>query len=110
MLSLNLQGLSSKLDNGLLDIHLAGADLICLTETKTDFPDLKDTVLANCKCYSMQKLSRNHKYGGIHGICIILSDVIYNNSDLVANTRSESTLWIRISREILCFEFVLGAI
>ena len=110
ILSLNVNGLSSKLDNGLLDIHLAGADIICLTETKTDFPDLKDTVLANCKCYSMQKLSRNHKYGGIHGICIIFSDVIYNNSDLVADTRSESTLWLRINKEILGFEFVLGAI
>ena len=49
--SLNVSGLQSKLRLGILDHYLEKFDIIGLTETNTDSPELSNTRLSNFACY-----------------------------------------------------------
>ena len=110
MLSLNVNGLKSKLDTGLLDLYSKIFDIICLTETKTDTPDLLNTYLSEYKCHSIQKSSNKQQYGGFHGMCILMKNSIFECSTRIQPTLSESVIWVKVGSELLGFPFILGAI
>ena len=66
--SLNVCGLQNNLNLGTLDQFLVNYDLVFLSETNTDSPDLTDTLLNKYLCLSKQKINVNQKFkfGGIH--------------------------------------------
>ena len=110
ILSLNINGLKSKLDTGLLDLYAQNFDIICLTETKTDTPDLINTYLSEYKCYSIKKSSNNQKFGVYHGMCILMTNSIFDCSTLIQPTLSESVIWVKVESEFLGFSFIIGAV
>ena len=110
-MSLNVNGLNSKLNLGVLDIYLKNFDVICLSETKTDNPDLSQSFLHDYECYSMQKsMYVKYKYGGYHGMCIFMKTEIFAFSEKIQGTVSESILWIKVDSNVLGYEFVLAAV
>ena len=48
---------------------------ICLTETNCDSIDV-DIISGLQMYYNVKKKKKNHRYGGIHGICILLKEHI----------------------------------
>ena len=75
MRSINVCGLHSKLKYGSLQDHIKN-DLICLTETKCD--SLIGYDIDGYNLISWEKKSRKHKYGGIHGVCILINQNLLN--------------------------------
>ena len=62
LLSLNVAGLASKLNKGILDQFLFEQDIICLCETNTDSPDLSNTLLNEYICFAKNKIDSVKKY------------------------------------------------
>ena len=89
----NVSGLNNKLNNGILDQYLANFDIILLVETNNESPNLQNTLLNDFTSVSKKvKLNRKYKYGGIHGICALLSPDLTDAVDLIPDTKSECVL------------------
>lgn len=106
--SLNVNGLQSKLNAGILDFFLRNNGIICLTETKTNSPDLYCTHLSNFHSYV--KESDHGRLGGFHGLCVLVRDDLFPYTTKIIGTTSESVLWIHIDKKYLGFDFILGAV
>ena len=93
--SLNVSGLQSKLRLGILDQYLANFDIIALSETNTDSPELSNTLLNKFVCFTKKKHnpSAKYKYGGVHGLCILVNPAYAEFFQIFTETESECTLW-----------------
>ena len=85
-------------------------DIICLSETKTDVPNLQLSQLHDYKCHVMQKKEQKFKYGGVHGLCILVKSNIFPLTTKIDDTSSDSVLWIKIDKSVTGFEFILAAV
>ena len=56
-------------------------DFICLLETKCNSID--ENELSDYKTFIMPRKSKSHKYGGIHGICILVKNAYASNCSVV---------------------------
>ena len=65
--ALNVNGLTSKLNAGIIDVYLKAYDIICLLETLTDSIDLSNSFLHDFECYCLSRRSEQ-RLGGFHGI------------------------------------------
>ena len=67
-----------------------------LVETNTVSPVVPETLLNSYTCFSMKKVnpSCKYKYGGIHGICVIVSPACKDKIEITSDTVSECTLWL----------------
>ena len=90
MCSLNVCGLHSKLKYNILQNYIKKYDVICLTETKCDLIDVD--IISGYKCFIMSKKRINHRYGGIHGICILVKEHIAIHCHSMDTFSSESIL------------------
>ena len=99
MCCLNVSGLNAKLRNGVLDQYLSTFDIVSLVETNTDSPVIPETLLNSYSCFTMKKANSTckYKYGGIHGICVLVSPTYNENVELISDTVSECTLWLKIT-------------
>ena len=70
---LNVCGLRSKLDLGILQKHVEQYDIIALCETKWDI-STSESLIHGYKHISMMKRNSVHKYSGIHGLCVFARD------------------------------------
>ena len=62
IVGLNVNGLRSKLSNGIFDAYASNFDVICLSETKvanSSDIDLSDTRLKDYHCYIKEKTIKN---------------------------------------------------
>ena len=78
-------------------------DFICLLETKCNSID-------DYKIFIMPRKSKSHKYGGIHGISILVKNAYASNCSVVTYFWSESVVWLHISRSVIGYKFILGAV
>ena len=56
----------------------------------------------------MPRKSKSHKYGGIHGICILVKNPYASNCSVVTEFMSESVLWLHINKSVIGYEFILA--
>ena len=108
MCSLNVCGFNSKLKYHVLQQYMQLFDFICLLETKCNSID--ENELSDYKTFIMPRKSKTHKYGGIHGICILVKNAYASNCSVVTEFMSESVLWLHNSRPVIGYEFLLGAV
>ena len=101
-------GLRSKLRYDTLEEYAKKFDIVCLTETKTDL--IEKQWFPTHSVVTMSKKCSSHVHGGIHGICILVSDEIMQNVDIVEGTSSSSILWIHIKNSSITENMVLGAV
>ena len=97
---------------GMLDHYLVNFDIICLSETLTDDPDLTNSLLSDYKAHVLEKESSlSCRYGGYHGLCVLMREEIFSKSTrLKADLRSKSIIWLQLDKEVLGFECVLRAV
>ena len=109
--TINVSGLNSKLNNGILDQYLANFDIILTVETNCDSPILKDTMLSEFSHISKKKFKsdRNYKYGGIHGISALISPDLKEVIELIPDTESECVLWLKI-KSVMGGSFIMGSV
>ena len=79
-----------------------------MTETLTDDPDLKDTLLQDYKSINLPKLG-NNRYGGFLGISVLARRDIFEYISVINNTKSQSILWIKLDKNVFGHEFIVGA-
>ena len=108
ILSLNVCGIKSKLRNGAFELFAKNFDILCLTETKTNSPDLSNSCLNNFKVISLMPKSRGNKLGGFHGISVLLREKYANHCKQLDYLSSPSTLWLSFSGNIFSVPFILG--
>ena len=108
MCSINVCGLNSKLKYKIIEDYIRKFDIACLTETKCDIIAEKEIV--GYKSFVMNRKIKKHKYGGIHGICILIKENISCHFSMINSLLSESILWVHVSPVVLGYEFILGAV
>jgi len=106
---LNVCGLGTKLKYGILDKYISDYDIISLCETKTDHIDYEDFPGYTVFCLQKKK-SQPYRYGGIHGICILVKDVFAASTSIIQNTSSENILWIYVNNNVLNIELIIGSV
>ena len=65
MCSINVCGLRSKMKYKVIQNYLNSFQFICLTETKCNAAE--EIEITGFESFVMCKMSKSHKYGGIHG-------------------------------------------
>ena len=113
ILGLNVCGLRSKVNNGIFDIYCKDYDILCLSETKLDNTneiDFSGTHLENYHCYIKEKMSINHQYGGVHGLCMLVKNNIVNHSKPVEGVNSPYVLWIKFNEKAFGLSCIIGSV
>ena len=108
MCSLNVCGLASKLKYNIIQEYIEKFDIICLTETKCLSVDEHD--IKEYKCFSMSPRIKKHKYGGIHGICILVKAHHAINCHIIDTLSSESILGLHVNNKVLGYDCIIGAV
>ena len=110
IIGLNVYGLASKLRLGILDEYAKDFHIICLSETKTDAPDLIDTALCDYTCFVKSKSIKKHKFGGIHGLCMLVSENISKHAKLLEENYSKHVLWVYFNKKAFGLSCVFGSV
>ena len=99
-IGLNICGITSKLRNGAFEHYAKHFDVICLTETRTNSPDLSNTSLNSFKCFSLMPKRESYRYGGIHGICVLVREKYSKHCKVIDNLSSLTTLWLFFPKDV----------
>lgn len=112
LLSLNVNGLDSKLNLGIVDVHASNFDIVLFSETFNDKPNLKNSFLENYVPFSKQKKNENDpfKYGGVHGISFLIKSEFSQFIDIIEQVESDNVLWLKINKGFVGYEIILGGV
>ena len=53
---------------------------------------------------------KKHKYGGIHGICILVKDHLAINCHSIDTISSESIVWLHVNNKVLGYDCIIDAV
>ena len=113
-MALNINGLSSKLDLGILDLFATDYDIVCLTETlcnETTEKLLINSAMNGMKLFLPEKKRVTDNLPGTHGMVVAVNQRIANFVNQVnIDTTSNSILWLVLSPELLGFDLILGCV
>ena len=99
-------GITSKLNLGILEEYVKAFDIVCLSETKSD--NIEDVAIEGYTPILMPKKSKEHKYGGIHGLCTFVKNKIFDCAHVLNETNSESILWLKFDQKAFGTAFIVG--
>ena len=91
IMGLNVCGIRSKLNNNIFEsvVKELGIEILCLSETKTDHIDLTGTKFnGEYTCFTKEKTE--YRYGGVHGLAMIIKDNIAAHTQLLTDTNMYS--------------------
>ena len=74
-------------------------DIICLSETKVKFLDMCNFSLEGFSCIIKENLVKNHRYGGVHGICMFVKDDYFRFTRILKDVMSPYMLWVKFGKE-----------
>ena len=100
---LNICGLNSKINNGILNEYIKQFDIFCVYETKV----AKGTDIDNFTVFNLETKPKHFRLPGVHGLSVYISNQLaslctqINEPDFDCN----SVLWIKVSNH-----FILGAV
>ena len=111
IVGLNVCGLRSKLRNGIFDEFAKHYDILCLSETKTDRFDLKGSSLDNeYSSFIKEKSVNTHRFGGVHGLCMLVKNNIASHAQLLTDIQSPYILWVKFRKEAFGIECIIGSV
>ena len=90
-MSLNVCGLKSKTDLGVIQGHVSNCDLVCLVETKTDAPN-DDWFPEFVTIAAKSKAENGYGLGGVHGITLLVKKSIFRHITVPENMVSHCVL------------------
>ena len=61
-------------------------------------------------CDAPHRKSTQHKYGGIHGICIYVKERIALKCAMMCDFISEFILWFYVNDKVMGYDFILVAV
>ena len=69
-------------------------DIICLSETKMHFIDLSDSSLEGYSCFAKHNSVSGHRYGGVHGLCMLIKDEYSSFVKVLDDLSSPYIMWV----------------
>ena len=108
IVGLNVCGLSSKLNLGILEEFAQDFDILCMSETKCDQVDV-DAIPGFCS-FVMPRKNNLHRYGGVHGLCVFIKNGHANSVCILENTTCDSVFWLKIDSQLYGEPFILGSV
>ena len=109
LIGLNVCGLRSKLRNGIFEEFAIQYDILCLSETNLHNIDLSGTSLANYTCFIKEKSLNSHRYGGVHGLCMIVKNNIAEHAQIITEIQSPYILWVKFNKEAFGVACIIGS-
>ena len=109
ILGLNVCGLRSKLRNSFFESYCANFNIICLSETRQNQIDLSRSELSNYTCFIKEKTIPDHRYGGVHGLCMLVDKKYTDHAKQLNDTQSPYILWTKFNKEAFGFACIIGA-
>ncbi len=106
-MGLNVCGVASKLRLGILENYIRDFDVISLCETKTD--EIDEDALPDYTSFSLQKSNATHRYGGVHGISLLVKNHLASSTTILKDTTAETVLWCTIDNDSLGIYIVVGS-
>ena len=100
---LNVCGLNSKLNSGILDDYIKLYDIFCISESKISV----GTNIANFTSFNMDKKPKKYPLPGIHGLHVYVSNHLADSCHQISdnNFYSDLVIWIKVAEQ-----FILGAL
>ena len=108
-IALNCCGFTSKMNNGILDNYLSEFDLICLSETKSQHADLKNTALQHSHVAINSDLKNAHNLVGSQGVLVLVKNE-YENYVREVEGVSKNVVWFTLDKEVLGKKCIFGAV
>ena len=106
--SLNLNGLFSKIKYNVFTDYMQNFDILCLTETKTDY--IPDSEFPGFKPISLTNNDTMFPHGGIHGIAALIKDELFEKITKIDKITSNCVLWIKIDDYFFDSALLLGIV
>jgi hypothetical protein len=101
-------GLFSKSKFSILDSYINDFDIVCLCETKTDI--IPDDEFPGFQPFCLQKKLTKHKFGGIHGLGILVKKEYSEFVTVVEGTVSKCVLWLHLNSEAFGTDIIIGGV
>ena len=100
---LNVCGLNSKLDNGMLNDYIKKSDIFCISESKVS----KGNHIDNYTVFNLENKPKKYPLPGIHGLQVYIADHIAGKCCQISDINSlcEAVLWINVADS-----FIVGAL
>ena len=100
---LNVCGLNSKLDNGMLNDYIKKSDIFCISESKVS----KGNHIDNYTVFNLENKPKKYPLPGIHGLQVYITDHIAGKCCQISDINSlcEAVLWINVADS-----FIVGAL
>ena len=92
IVGLNVCGLRLKLRNGHFKVFAKELDILCLSETYCNNIDLSNTILNDYSCFVKEKSVPSHRFGGIHGLCMLVKGEFKDHITILKETQSNNSL------------------
>ena len=108
ILGLNVCGLLSKLELGIIDNYVQDYDFLCFSETKTNDIDVND--INGFTPFILQPKTKDQKLGGFHGICIFVRNNIADFFHVITDSVSKSILWLKVDEDAYGSELLIGSV
>ena len=100
---LNVYGLNSKLDRGILKDHIKLFDIFCVSESK-----VKEGIeIDNFTTFNLENRTKNYRLPGIHGLHVYIANPLAEKCTQIPDNDFYCNLviWIKIAES-----FILGAL
>lgn len=101
-------GLHSKLKYHVFQEYIINYDFICVSETKCD--TLLEGEINTHKMVFMHKTSKSFKYGGIHGLGILIKHCFVDYCTVLNTLISDSILWLHVDKNVLGYDFIIASV
>ena len=100
---LNVCGLTSKINNGILNEYIKQFDIFSVFETKL----AKGTEIENFTVFDLDRKPSNYRLPGIHGLSVYVSDKLAGLCTQISEPEFEcdNVLWIKVNNY-----FILGSV
>ena len=108
MCAINVCCITNKLNYHIIQPYIHKHDFVCLSETKCDV--IAENKIQDFRSFVLKKKCKTHKYGGIHGICILVKNKFAMNCTVIHEMTSESIVWIHVTKHVIGREFILGSV
>ena len=100
--------MQGKLKYCILQQLIEQYDFVCLTETKCDY--ICEDEIPTHSAFFMKKNNKSYRYGGIHGLCILVKKRLSKHCTIITDLTSDSILWLLIDKHVLGFSFVIAGV
>ena len=81
-------------------------DIVCLSETKTDYVD--QNWFTGYTAIPLEKKTKQFPYGGVHGVCVLIKSIYCKYVLPVLGMRSAFVQWVLIKKEAFGQGFIIG--